>query len=270
MKAAVLVDNIGNDGLPGEWGLSFYIEYKDQKILLDAGQTGLFAENARKLGIHLADVDYAVLSHAHYDHADGMPVFFAQNDKAKLYLKESCSENCYDRKEGKMKYIGIKRGMLEKYRDRIIRVPGDLEISAGIRLISHSKESMKKAGEREHMYLKEGNDWVPDCFTHEQSLVFETESGIVIFNSCSHGGADNIINEVSAVFPGRQIHAMIGGFHLYNKSEEYVRSFAEKVHATGVEKIYTGHCTGEEGYRILREVLGDRVHQLEAGLEIVL
>ena len=63
---------------------------------------------------------------------------------------------------------------------------------------------------------------------------------------------------------------MIGGFHLYNKSEEYVRSFAEKVRATGVEKIYTGHCTGEEGYRILCEVLGDRVHQIEAGLEIVL
>ena len=270
MRASVLVDNIGSSGLPGEWGLSFYIEYKDQKILLDAGQSGLFAENAKKLGLNLADVDYAVLSHAHYDHADGMPVFFEQNDKAKLYLKESCGENCYDRKEGKMKYIGIKSGMLEKYRDRIIRVPGDLKISDGVWLISHSAESMKKAGEREHMYLKEENGWAPDCFAHEQSLVFETESGLVIFNSCSHGGADNIINEVSAVFPGRQICAMAGGFHLYNKSEEYVRSFAEKVRATGVEKIYTGHCTGEEGYRILREVLGDRVHQLEAGLAIVL
>lgn len=270
MKAAVLVDNIGNNGLPGEWGLSFYIEYKDQKILLDAGQTGLFAENAEKMGLSLADVDYAVLSHAHYDHADGMPVFFEQNDRAKLYLKESCQENCYDRKEGKMKYIGIKNGMLENYRNRIIRVPGDLMISEGVRLISHSPESMKKAGEREHMYLKEENDWVPDCFVHEQSLVFETGDGIVIFSSCSHGGADNIINEVSAAFPGRQICAMIGGFHLYNKSEEYVRCFAEKMRATGVEKIYTGHCTGEEGYRILRDVLGDRVHQLEVGLEIVL
>lgn len=270
MKAAVLVDNIGNDGLPGEWGLSFYIEYKNQKILLDAGQTGLFAENAGKLGLRLADVDYAVLSHAHYDHADGMPVFFEQNDRAKLYLKESCRENCYDRKEGRMKYIGIKSGMLEKYRDRIIRVSGDRKISDGVWLISHSAESMKKAGEREHMYLREGNDWVPDCFAHEQSLVFETESGIVIFNSCSHGGADNIINEVSAAFSGRQICAMIGGFHLYNKSAEYVRRFAEKVRATGVEKIYTGHCTGEEGYRIMHEVLGDKVRQLEAGLEIVL
>lgn len=270
MKASVLVDNIGNNGFTGEWGLSFYIEYKDKKIMLDAGQSDLFVENAEKLGLSLADVDYAVLSHAHYDHADGMAMFFHQNDKAKLYLKESCRENCYDRKEGHMKYIGIKKGMLEKYRDRIIRVQGNLKISDGIWLISHSTESMKKAGEREHMYLKEGNDWVPDRFAHEQSLVFETESGIVIFNSCSHGGADNIINEVSAAFSGRRIRAMIGGFHLYNKSEEYVRRFAEKVRATGVEEICTGHCTGEEGYRIMREILGDRVHQLEAGLEIML
>ena len=270
MKATVLVDNIADNGIPGEWGLSFYIEYKDHKILLDAGQTGLFAENAEKLGVCLADVDYAVLSHAHYDHGDGMPVFFEENDRAKLYLKESCGENCYDRKEGHMKYIGIKRGMLEKYRERIVRVSGDLMISDGVWLISHNAENMNKAGEREHMYLKKENDWVTDCFAHEQSLVFETESGVVIFNSCSHGGADNIINEVSAAFPGRQILAMIGGFHLYNKTEEYVRSFAEKLRVTGVKEIYTGHCTGEEGYRILRDVLGDRMHQLKAGLEIVL
>ena len=31
MRASVLVDNIGNKGLPGEWGLSFYIEYKEKK-----------------------------------------------------------------------------------------------------------------------------------------------------------------------------------------------------------------------------------------------
>lgn len=270
MKVTVLVDNIGNNGLPGEWGLSFYIEYKDQRILLDAGQTGLFAENAEKLGICLAEADYAVLSHAHYDHADGMPVFFEENKRANLYLKESCGENCYDRKEGRMKYIGIKRGILEKYKDRIIRVSGNLEIGDGVWLISHSVKSRKKAGEQEHMYLKEENGWTADLFMHEQSLVFETESGVVIFNSCSHGGADNIINEVSAVFPGRQIRAMIGGFHLYNKPEEYVRRFAEKVRDTGVETIYTGHCTGEEGYRILRDVLGNRVHQLETGLEIML
>ena len=37
MKATVVVDNIGNDELKGEWGLCIYIEYKNEKILLDAG-----------------------------------------------------------------------------------------------------------------------------------------------------------------------------------------------------------------------------------------
>ena len=254
MRATVLTDNTGNNGLAGEWGLSFYIEYRDQKILLDAGQSGLFAENAEKLGIDLADTDYAVLSHAHYDHADGMPVFLEKNRKAKLYVRESCGENCYDRKEGRMKYIGIKRGLLEAYKDRITYVSGDCEPGGGVWLISHSRETMEEAGKREHMYLKEGDEWAKDCFAHEQSLVFEEDSGLVIFNSCSHGGAANII----------------GGFHLYNKSEQYVRALTEKLRATGVEEIYTGHCTGEEGYRIMRDVLGNMVHPLEVGLEIVL
>ena len=71
MKATVLVDNIGTEDLAGEWGLSFFIEFRGKKVLLDAGADGLFAENAGKLGISLNEADYAVLSHAHYDHADG-------------------------------------------------------------------------------------------------------------------------------------------------------------------------------------------------------
>ena len=94
MKATVLVDNIGTEELPGEWGLSFFIEYRGVKVLLDAGADGLFAENARRLGLALDEVDHAVLSHAHYDHADGIADFLAQNTKTKLYVRESCGENC--------------------------------------------------------------------------------------------------------------------------------------------------------------------------------
>ena len=80
MKVTVLIDNIGNERLPrrtgtpplySEWGLSFYIEYGERKVLLDAGGSGHFADNADELGTSLAEVDAAVLSHAHYDHADG-------------------------------------------------------------------------------------------------------------------------------------------------------------------------------------------------------
>ncbi len=50
MKATVLSDNIPFDNLGSEWGLSIYITYKDKKILLDCGASGLFLENAKKLG----------------------------------------------------------------------------------------------------------------------------------------------------------------------------------------------------------------------------
>ena len=268
MRIIVLTDNIGNELTPGEWGLSFYIEYGEKKVLLDAGKSGLFAKNAQTLGLSLEDVDYAVLSHAHYDHADGMEEFFRQNEKARLWLRGSCGENCYDLKGGQEKYIGIRAGMLAEYADRLERVTGDLKVDEGIWLVGHKTPKLEEAGKRNHMYLKQGEAWIADDFSHEQSLVFDTEKGLVIFNSCSHGGADNIIIEVSETFPDKRIHAMIGGFHLYNQSEEYVREFAEKVRAAQVDKIWTGHCTGEEAYRILEEELGDKVHQLKTGLRI--
>ena len=37
MKMTVLVDNIGTEALPGEWGLSLYIEHRGLRWLLDAG-----------------------------------------------------------------------------------------------------------------------------------------------------------------------------------------------------------------------------------------
>ena len=87
MKIKVLMDNISSGELAGEWGLSILIEYEGKKILLDTGASGAFAENAEKMGIDLAEVDFAVLSHAHYDHADGMQTFFANNEKASFYLQ---------------------------------------------------------------------------------------------------------------------------------------------------------------------------------------
>ncbi|MEI3504278.1 MAG: MBL fold metallo-hydrolase [Anaerovoracaceae bacterium] len=116
------------------------------------------------------------------------------------------------------------------------------------------------------MYRKRPDGWYPDDFAHEQSLVLDTAEGLVIFNSCSHGGAANIISEVAGFFPGRNVHAIIGGFHLYNKSEGEVRDLGRKIKETGIKYVCTGHCTGESAYGILEQELGDILHQLHTGL----
>lgn len=95
LTARVMIDNVTHSDLCCEWGLSIYIEYCGHKILLDTGSTGSFVENAPAMGINLAEVEYGVLSHAHYDHSDGMERFFEQNstgEEACLLLREELGE----------------------------------------------------------------------------------------------------------------------------------------------------------------------------------
>lgn len=268
MKATVIVDNIKNGDIKGEWGLSLLIEYNGKIILLDTGASYLFADNASKLGLDLEDVDIAVLSHAHYDHANGFGKFFELNNKAKLYVRDCCAENCYGKKWIFHKYIGIPKGVFSKYKDRIEYVSGDYKICEGISLLSHKTEGLEKIGKRENLYQKKNRKLTPDDFSHEQSLVFDTEEGLVVFNSCSHAGVANIIKEVETVYPSKKVIAIIGGFHLFRRKDEEVRELAKQIKNTGIKYVYTGHCTGQRAYDVLKVELGDMVKQLKVGLEI--
>lgn len=269
MFAKVLIDNITKNDLVSEWGLSFYIEYEGHKILLDTGASGEFANNAKTLGINLSEIEFGVLSHAHYDHADGMPTFFAENKDAKFYLRKGAGENCYGKKNFfRYKYNGIKPGTLDTYADRIEYAEGDYCVVDGVYLIPHKTVGLERIAKRVQLFVKDNGKMFPDDFAHEQSLVFETPKGLVIFNSCSHGGPDNIITEITATFPEKEICAYIGGLHLYKSSEEEVRALAKRIKDTGIEKVITGHCTGDEGFRILKEELGDIVEQMYTGMEM--
>ena len=267
MKATVLADNIGTPDLKGEWGLSLYIEFHGQRILLDAGASPLFAENADKLGLSLEEVDCAVLSHAHYDHADGLETFFCRNGRAKLYVAQGCGEECYSKKLLWFReYIGPRKGVLEKYGDRVIYAPTNCVIAPEVRLLSHSGPIHPYVGARDNLFVLRDGKLQPDDFRHEQSLVFELPEGLVIFNSCSHGGADRIIREVQEACPGREVLAMVGGFHLFKRTDAEVAAMAQCLRETGVRRIYTGHCTGDRAFRVLRRELGDMALQMRVGM----
>ena len=133
-------------------------------------------------------------------------------------------------------------------------------------LIPHKTPGLQKIGKREMMYLKTPQGFVPDNISHEQSLVLDTDKGLVIINCCSHGGAVNIIQEVMATFPDKKVYGLIGGFHLFNKSEAEIREVARKIKSTGISYVCTGHCTKERAYNIMKEELTDMLEQLHVGL----
>ena len=268
IKITVVIDNIANKKLPGEWGLCLLIDYQGKKILVDAGASDLFLKNIKELGEDIREVNLATLSHAHYDHANGMPVFFQHNDKAKFYVRETTEADCYARKLIFHRYIGIPKNLLQEYPDRIEIVSGDYELMEGAWLIPHKTKGLSQIGKREKMYRKTANGWVIDDFSHEQSLVLDTDKGLLIVNSCSHGGVVNIIREVRQTFPDKKIYGYIGGFHLYNKTDDEINEVAKELEKEDVEYICTGHCTKDHAYGILKEKLQERMHQLKTGLII--
>jgi len=264
-KLTVIVDNVGNDYLKGEWGLSILVEHSDKKILADVGGSELFAKNLIELGFDIRNIDFATLSHAHYDHANGMERFFQDNESAKFYLRDTTGEDCYLKYWVFHKYIGIPKGIVSEYSDRIQFVSGDYELCDGAYLVPHKTDGLEKIGKREKMYRKTTKGWKPDNFSHEQSLVLDTDKGLVIINCCSHGGVINIINEVKATFPEKKVYGLIGGFHLFNKQDDEIIELAKEIKNTGIEYVCTGHCTKQRAYDILKGELSERLDQLKVG-----
>ena len=74
---------------------------------MDAGASNLFLQNMKSMDIPVKDIDFAVFSHAHYDHANGFSAFLENNKCAKLYLRYSTAADCYAKKFIFRKYIGM-------------------------------------------------------------------------------------------------------------------------------------------------------------------
>lgn len=268
-KATILSDNIPFGDCAAEWGFCAHIDYEGRKYLLDTGSSDLYLKNAKKLGLSIADVDSAVLSHAHCDHSGGYGSFFRENGKAQLYISGACGEDCFFKLGPIRKYIGVPRGLMNARADRVTRVPNELyPIANGVWLVPHLPTDLERVSRKARLYRRVGGRLLPDDFSHEQSLVFETEEGLVVLNSCSHAGLDNIVRDVRHYLPGRSIYMTIGGLHLAGMRRSAVREVAAMIKKQDIARVVTGHCTGSKAFAVLKEELGNRVQQIYVGQTI--
>jgi 7,8-dihydropterin-6-yl-methyl-4-(beta-D-ribofuranosyl)aminobenzene 5'-phosphate synthase len=274
MRITTLVENSAHPSigaLKAEHGLSFYIEYDGHGFLSDVGASGAFADNASQLGVDLSRVEALAISHHHYDHGGGLARFLQENHGAKVYLRWSSTSNFV----GKIpflpaKYIGLNQDVLEKYADRINFIDETREILPGVHLLTDIPKVYPKPGGDQRLRIKTGRNTRPDSFEHELVTVLGDEEGLVLLTGCAHNGVLNMIEAVKTALPGLPIRAVIGGFHLRREQDQAVRQIGEALLDSEIPEIYTGHCTGDAAYALLKSVLGDRLHQLYTGLELEL
>ena len=238
MKITVLCEDTSNCSLKSEHGLSLYIESEQGKILFDMGQSDLFFENAEKLGIDLRQVDFAVISHGHYDHGGGLEKFLQINKKAPVFISENAFGNFYNGE----KYIGLKSDLKDS--KRLVFISEKSEICDGANIFtsdSLEKQSVKSFG----LTVKKNGEKLPDKFDHEIYLELLENGKKVLLSGCSHSGIENIMSAFSP-------DVFIGGFHLLKIENENELEKTAKTLSTYGTDYYTCHCTGERQYKCLK------------------
>ena len=189
LRITVLMENTAREGLEAEHGLSFVLEYRGRRFLLDAGSSGRFADNAQKLGVDLDGVELAALSHGHYDHADGLRAFFALNDRAPVYIRPQAGEAYYSKSGGSPRFVGIHREIWEGFRDRFVPVDGLYPLCPGAWLAPETVRGGPFASREPNLLRKVGADrFLTDAFSLAQSRVLETGRGRVGLEWCCLGG----------------------------------------------------------------------------------
>ena len=249
MKLVTLMENTtACDNLRCEHGLSLYLETGNHKILFDAGQSSAFAENAEKLGVDLREVDFAVLSHGHYDHGGGLEEFLKINNTAPVYISSHAFEPHYSANG----YIGLDLQL--QGREQLRSVAEETALAEGITLYQLEVVPADTAG----LEMEEQGQRKPDDFRHEQYLLVEEGGKRILISGCSHKG---ILQIMEAFRPD----ILVGGFHFMKITEEAKLAEAAKKLLEYNTVYYTGHCTGQTQYAYLKSVMGDQLYYIAAG-----
>ena len=264
MKIITLLENdTGTSGVPGEHGLSLYVETGKHRLISDTGASDLTWQNASALGVDVSLTDTVIISHGHYDHAGGLMTLAALAPQAEIYMRRGADGDFFNGD----KYIGIDKRITSLRRLHLTE--GNSEIGDGLFLFTVTdKKRPVPAGNGKLTELKNGAK-SPDDFSHEQYLVITENRRRTLISGCAHNGILNILDKYHELF-GEYPYRVISGFHMMNRDgltasdEALIRETARELSSLPT-LFYTGHCTGEPAYLIMNEIMCDNLFRIRSG-----
>ena len=223
-----------NPKLATGWGFGCVIKTPTETILFDTGgNSSTLLSNMEMLGINPEEIEIIVISHIHGDHVGGLNGFLERNGKVKVYIPASFSDSW--------------RKKIESYGAQYEDIKAHQQI-----------------GERVHTTGEMGT-WIK-----EQSLVLDTDKGLVIITGCAHPGVINIARSAQQMLSGRRIYLIMGGFHLSGASDSELKRIIETFRDMGVQKVAPSHCSGERCRELFHKEYGDEYIRGGVGCVITL
>jgi len=256
-----------------EHGFSALIEAENSKILFDTGQGMVLLHNAALKKIDLSEIDSIVLSHGHYDHANGLEKL-SFNKKIKVFAHPQLFRYRYKETEsGEYKNIGPAwlgdERIMGMFEFALCASPCHLSenviLSGEIPRVTDFEQA-----DEPFLLTDENNRYLKDDVNDDQALFIKTGNGIVILTGCAHSGLINTVLHAKKVTGSDEIRAIIGGTHLVKLNIDKLNNTIDYIRKFKIRQLLAGHCTAFESLSYLKTKLGDMVQPLDVGKEIII